>query len=134
MQAAAHALGPPLVYGPGVQANFLRLLRLAESGLPLPFGGIRNRRSLISVWNLCDLIACLVDHPRASAQTSTPEAPRPTRLEEGRPSLTAQSTARLRGAHQLLDQPRILDDPLALRVPVFKESAGMLDLLQPVAG
>src|SRR5205807_708940 len=60
--------------------------------------------------------ALLVDRTRAIAQTSTPEAPRPTRLEEGRPSLTAQSTARLRGAHQLLDQPRILDDPLALRI------------------
>jgi O-methyltransferase involved in polyketide biosynthesis len=39
-----------------------------------------------------------------------------TRMDEGRPSITAQSTATLRAAHQLLDQPRILDDPLALRI------------------
>jgi UDP-glucose 4-epimerase len=43
---------PPLVYGPGVKANFLRLMRAVDRGLPLPFGLIRNRRSLVSVENL----------------------------------------------------------------------------------
>jgi methyltransferase (TIGR00027 family) len=43
-------------------------------------------------------------------------SPVPTRMDEGRPSRTAQSTAQLRAAHQILDQPRILDDPLALRI------------------
>jgi nucleoside-diphosphate-sugar epimerase len=55
---------PPLVYGPGVGANFLRLLRLVDRGVPLPLGGIPNRRSLVSVWNLCDLF---VRCSRASA-------------------------------------------------------------------
>lgn len=54
------------------------------------------------------------------AQSAAPDATagrtRPTRMDEGRPSITAQSTATLRAAHQLLDQPRILDDPLALRI------------------
>lgn len=45
---------PPLVYGERVRANFLRLIRLVDSGLPLPFAGIRNRRSLIGLTNLCD--------------------------------------------------------------------------------
>ena len=52
----------PLVYGPGVRANFLRLLSLARSGLPIPLGSIANVRSMVSVWNLCDLICALLQH------------------------------------------------------------------------
>jgi len=47
---------PPLIYGPGVRANFLRLLKLVDSGLPLPFASIRNRRSLLYVGNLAALL------------------------------------------------------------------------------
>jgi nucleoside-diphosphate-sugar epimerase len=54
----------PLVYGPGVRANFLRLLTLAHSGLPLPLASIANTRSMVSVWNLCDLICALLLHER----------------------------------------------------------------------
>ena len=56
---------PPLVYGPGVKANFLRLLGWVDSGLPLPFASVRNRRSLIYVGNLVDAIARLAEHPAA---------------------------------------------------------------------
>jgi nucleoside-diphosphate-sugar epimerase len=55
----------PLVYGPGVKGNFLRLLRWVRDGRPLPLGGIDNRRSLVSVWNLCDLLRLLAEHPSA---------------------------------------------------------------------
>jgi nucleoside-diphosphate-sugar epimerase len=55
----------PLVYGPGVRANFLRLLSWAHRGIPLPFGSIANSRSLVSVWNLCDLIGSVLRHPKA---------------------------------------------------------------------
>jgi nucleoside-diphosphate-sugar epimerase len=54
---------PPLVYGPGVRANFLRLLRWVDSGLPLPLGAIHNKRSLVSVWNLSSLLIALLKHP-----------------------------------------------------------------------
>src|SRR5256884_5333864 len=54
---------PPLVYGPGVKANFLRLLGWVDSGLPLPFASVRNRRSLIYIGNLVDAIARLAEHP-----------------------------------------------------------------------
>jgi len=47
---------PPLIYGPGVKANFLHLLRLVESGWPLPLGGIRNRRSFLFLGNFVDAI------------------------------------------------------------------------------
>lgn len=50
------------------------------------------------------------------AQDATASRTRRTPMDEGRPSVTAQSTATLRAAHQLLDDPRILDDPLALRI------------------
>lgn len=64
LQAAARQTGlqlvilrPPLVYGPGVKANFRALLQLAASGLPLPLAGIENQRSLIFIDNLVDLTA-----------------------------------------------------------------------------
>ena len=56
---------PPLVYGPEVKANFLRLLGWIDSGLPLPFASVRNRRSLIYVGNLVDAIAHCAEHPAA---------------------------------------------------------------------
>jgi nucleoside-diphosphate-sugar epimerase len=57
---------PPLVYGPEVRANFRALLRLAGSGLPLPFAAVDNRRSLIFLDNLVDLIAVAAIHPAAA--------------------------------------------------------------------
>jgi nucleoside-diphosphate-sugar epimerase len=51
---------PPLVYGPEVRANFLRLMRWVDNRLPLPLGSAKNSRSLVSVWNLCDLIERLL--------------------------------------------------------------------------
>jgi UDP-glucose 4-epimerase len=52
----------PLVYGPGVGANFLRLLGWAHRALPLPLASIDNARSLVSVGNLCDLIHTVLRH------------------------------------------------------------------------
>lgn len=59
---------PPLVYGPGVGGNFLRLLSVVQKRVPLPLRGIKNGRSLVSVYNLCDLIALCLDHPAAPCQ------------------------------------------------------------------
>jgi len=56
----------PLVYGPGVRANFLRLMHWVDSQWPLPLGAIHNQRSLVSVWNLCDLIETLLANRRAA--------------------------------------------------------------------
>ena len=60
---------PPLVHGPGVRANFRALLRLLTSGIPLPFAAINNRRSLIFVENLVDLLATAATNPEAAGQT-----------------------------------------------------------------
>jgi UDP-glucose 4-epimerase len=60
---------PVLVYGPGVKANFRAMLRAVQRGLPLPFGAVRNRRSLVALDTLVDLITCCLEHPAAAGQT-----------------------------------------------------------------
>ena len=60
---------PPLVYGPGVKANFLSMLSLLNKGIPLPLGSIRNQRSLVAIGNLVSLIITCIDHPAAANQT-----------------------------------------------------------------
>jgi nucleoside-diphosphate-sugar epimerase len=60
---------PPLVYGEGVKANFASLMKLVGKGFPLPFRAVnRNKRSLVSVYNLVDLIGVCIDHPKAANQ------------------------------------------------------------------
>jgi nucleoside-diphosphate-sugar epimerase len=60
---------PPLVYGEGVKGNFLSMLRLIDKGVPLPFGVISNKRSLIGINNLVDLIYTCIDHSKAANKT-----------------------------------------------------------------
>lgn len=60
---------PPLVYGPGVKGNFRNLLRVADTVLPLPFGAIHNRRSMVYLGNLVDFTLKAAEHPLAANQT-----------------------------------------------------------------
>lgn len=60
---------PVLVYGPNVKANFMNMLRWLRKGVPLPFGAIHNKRSLVSLDNLVDLIITCLAHPAAVNQT-----------------------------------------------------------------
>lgn len=60
---------PPLVYGPGVKANFAKLLKLVDHGVPLPLANVRNSRSLIYVGNLVDALVVCATHPAAAGQT-----------------------------------------------------------------
>ncbi|MDO6443705.1 SDR family oxidoreductase [Marinobacter sp. 2_MG-2023] len=59
---------PPLVYGPGVKGNFGSMINLVEKGLPLPLGAVNNKRSLVALDNLVDLIITCIDHPSAVNQ------------------------------------------------------------------
>lgn len=60
---------PPLVYGPGVKANFLALMQCIWRGIPLPLGAVTaNRRSFVALDNLVDLIATCIGHPAAANQ------------------------------------------------------------------
>lgn len=86
---------PPLVYGPGVRANFRSLMRTVARGWPLPLGAIDNRRSLVGLDNLVDFIITCLRHPRAANETflvsdgedvSTPELVRRLARAMGRPA------------------------------------------------
>jgi len=105
-------LRPPLVYGPGVKANFLALLRAVDGGWPLPLASVRNRRSLVYVGNLVDAIIRCLEAPEAVARTyfvtdgepvSTPQLVRTLASQLGRPAhLFALPTALLEAAGTLV--------------------------------
>lgn len=111
---------PPLVYGPRVRANFLRLLRLVDAGVPLPLASVANRRSLVFVGNLADALRVCIDHPGAAGQTfavsdgediSTPELVRRIARALGRrprllpfPVTLLRLAARLGGQEQAIDR------------------------------
>jgi nucleoside-diphosphate-sugar epimerase len=59
----------PLVYGPGVKANFAALMRVVQRGWPLPLGAVHNQRSLVALDNLVDFIVTCITHPQAANQT-----------------------------------------------------------------
>lgn len=109
---------PPLVYGPGVRANFLGLMQLAARGLPLPLGDLDNRRSLVYLHNLCDALRhCTVD-PRAAGELflvaddealSTTELVRALALALGtQPRLLPVPPAALRLAARLTGQSAVM--------------------------
>jgi len=62
-------LRPPLVYGPGVRANFLALMRAIARGWPLPLAGIENRRSLVGAGNLADAVLHCLEAPQAEGRS-----------------------------------------------------------------
>jgi nucleoside-diphosphate-sugar epimerase len=59
---------PPLIYGPGVKANYQKLMNLVQRRLPLPLGSIVNKRSMLALDNLIDFIFLVASHPKASNQ------------------------------------------------------------------
>jgi nucleoside-diphosphate-sugar epimerase len=62
-------LRPPLIYGPGVKANFRKLAELVARGVPLPLGCVKNARSLIGLSNVADAIAACVEQDKAAGKT-----------------------------------------------------------------
>lgn len=87
---------PPLVYGPGVKANFASMMRWVARGVPLPLGAIHNARSMVAVDNLVDLLDTCLKHPAAASQTflvsdgediSTTQLLRRTAQAMGKPAL-----------------------------------------------
>lgn len=86
---------PPLVYGPGVKGNFASMMQLVKKGVPLPLGAVNNKRSMVALDNLIDLIITCIDHPAAANQVflagdaqdlSTNELLRGVAKTMGRPS------------------------------------------------
>lgn len=99
---------PVLVYGPGVKANFLNMMRWIEKGVPLPFGAIHNLRSLVSIDNLVDLISVCIEHPAAANQTFL--------VSDGEDMSTTQLLRKMAGA--------LGKTPYLLPVPSFFLEAG----------
>ena len=95
---------PPLVYGPGVKANFAALMRAVQRGWPLPFGAVHNQRSLVALGNLVDFIITCTAHPAAANQTFL--------ISDGKDLST---TALVRGMAQAARVPaRLLPVPVPL--------------------
>ncbi|WP_038176165.1 UDP-glucose 4-epimerase family protein [Vibrio pacinii] len=108
---------PPLVYGPGVKANFLSLLRWTKKKIPLPFGAIYNQRSLVYVDNLADLILECCLNPNAQGKVflvsddhdvSTTELLSCVAKQMGKPNrLIPIPASWLKGASTLIGKPAI---------------------------
>jgi len=114
---------PPLVYGPGVKANFLNMMRWLHKGVPLPFGAIHNYRSLVALDNLIDLIITCIKHPAAANQTFL--------VSDGEDISTTELLLR---AGVALDTPaRLLPVPQKLLEMSFK-AVGKSDLAQRLCG
>jgi nucleoside-diphosphate-sugar epimerase len=92
---------PPLVYGPGVKANFYTMLAVIDKGIPLPFGSIRNERSLVYVGNLADFLKRVLTHPAAAG--------RKLLVSDGPPLSTPQLLTRV--GHAMGRRPRLLPIP-----------------------
>jgi len=93
---------PVLVYGPGVRANFQALMSLVNKGVPLPFGRTGNRRSLVALDNLVDMVCTCLEHPAAAHQTFL--------VSDGEAVSTAGLVRAM--AMALGKKPRLLDVPL----------------------
>jgi nucleoside-diphosphate-sugar epimerase len=103
---------PPLVYGAGAKGNFASLVSWLKRGIPLPLGAVHNRRSLVGIDNLVDLVLTAIDHPAAANRTflvsdgedlSTSDLLRRTAAAMGRPArLLPVPAPLLGGAARLL--------------------------------
>lgn len=109
-------LRPPLVYGPGVKGNFLRLLNAVARGVPLPLASIDNRRSLVYVGNLVDAIITCIHAPAAAGRIFL--------VSDGEDLSTPELIRRL--ATAMGRRPRLLPCPpalLALAARLFSREA-----------
>lgn len=122
---------PPLVYGRGVRGNFGSMIKLVEKEIPLPFGAIHNKRSLVGIDNLVDLIVRCIDHPAAANQVflagdgqdlSTPELVRSLAMAMGkRTCLISLPTGVLKFGATLLGKRALADRLLgSLQVDITK--------------
>lgn len=102
-------LRPPLIYGPGVKANFLRLLQWVERGIPLPLGRVSNQRSLLYIGNLVNAIQICIEHPAAANQTFL--------VCDNEALSTAELIRKM--SKQFQRNPKLLNVPLPILLPLF---------------
>lgn len=144
---------PPLIYGPGVKGNFLRLMGVVDQGWVLPLASVDNRRSLVGLGNLVDLLIRCVEHPDAAGETflvadeedlSTPELIRRIARVMGRranifpfPEIALRAASRLLGKAKWYDRlcgSLTVDTSKARRLlmwcPPFSVDAGLAQAVQ----
>lgn len=135
---------PPLVYGPGVKANFAALVGAVQKGWPLPLGAVHNKRSLIALDNLVDFIVTCAFHPKAANQTflvsdghdlSTPALVRVIAKWTGRPArLFPLPSWMLVAAFAVLGRSTVVRRLLGnLQVDISK-ARGLLGWAPPISG
>ena len=133
---------PVLVYGPGVKANFLSMMRWLYRGVPLPFGAVHNQRSLVAIDNLVDLIVTCSNHPAAANQVflasdgedlSTTQLLRKLADALGKPARLLPIPAWLMsGAAVLLGQRALSNRTLGSLQVDIRKNKQLLDWVPPV--
>jgi UDP-glucose 4-epimerase len=114
---------PPLVYGPGVKANFLNMMRWLHKGVPLPFASLNNRRSLVALDNLLDFIVVCLEHSAAANQIFL--------VSDGEDLSTAELLRRMASA---LGKPaHLMPMPISL-LKVVAALTGRRDIAQRLCG
>ncbi|THK43284.1 SDR family oxidoreductase [Methylophaga sp. SB9B] len=94
---------PPLIYGPGVKANFASMIKIINKGIPLPFGAISNQRSMLAIDNLVSFIRLCMTHPAATNQVFL--------IADGEDVSTTTLLRRLAEAY--MRPPRLIPVPLS---------------------
>jgi nucleoside-diphosphate-sugar epimerase len=112
---------PPLVYGPEVKANFLKLLNLVHTGWPLPFSGIKNRRSFIAIDNLVDAIAHCAVHESAGGETFL--------VSDGQPLSTPQLIGKISTAMGVKSRLFNFPSPILKALLTLLKKKGIYDRL-----
>lgn len=128
VQAAAGGMGVvvlrfPLVYGPGVRGNLLRLLRAIRAGRPLPFGAVKNCRSMLGAGNAADALILAATHPRAAGGTFLARD-----AEFSTPDLLREMGAALDRAPRLWSWPPALLGLLPVARPALRRLTSSLRL------
>ena len=114
---------PPLIFGPGVKANFLSMMRWVRRGVPLPFGAIHNQRSMVYLDNLVDLVLRCISHPAAANQIFLVSDPEPIST-----TLLLTMIANVMGL-----QPRLIPVPILL-LQFAAGAIGMQTIVQRLTG
>lgn len=114
---------PPLIYGPGAKGNFEAMIRWIVRGIPLPLGAIHNKRSLVALDNLVDLVLLCLQHPAASNQTFL--------VSDGEDLSTTELLRRL---GQALRRPVRLIPMPSMLVKAAALMAGKSDIAQKLLG
>ncbi|MCB2425566.1 UDP-glucose 4-epimerase family protein [Methylophaga pinxianii] len=114
---------PPLIYGPGVKANFASMMKIIKKGLPLPFGSVSNQKSILAIDNLNNFIKCCMVHPAAANQVFL--------IADGKDVSTTELLQKIAKAFQR--SSRLIPMPMSL-MTVFAKLIGKQNIADRLLG